>query len=171
MTFLKWHPLGTFHCRGCHHHWFQIFNVNQLCSGSCSGTWRSRQICHLSSPLLYSTSWWYDCCIWEWSSHTVLDILGADPSLNPERLSFVSLGEGAKQQNILWIVWMRWPHCTVPCPRQDWKTNTKMPVENQRGVLVRAIMVNEIRRCRFWLLCTSLIRFVFLILWSVLFIF
>ncbi|KAK1215120.1 hypothetical protein PQX77_022292 [Marasmius sp. AFHP31] len=30
----------------------------------------------------------------------VLDILGADPSLDPEPLSFVSLGEGAKQHNM-----------------------------------------------------------------------
>lgn len=30
----------------------------------------------------------------------VLDILGADPNLDPEPLSFVSLGEGAKQHNM-----------------------------------------------------------------------
>ncbi|GAC1674769.1 MAG: hypothetical protein NVS9B9_30480 [Ktedonobacteraceae bacterium] len=30
----------------------------------------------------------------------VLDILGADPNLDPEPLSFMSLGEGAKQHNI-----------------------------------------------------------------------
>jgi chitin synthase len=30
----------------------------------------------------------------------VLDILGADPNLDPEPLSFVSLGEGARQHNM-----------------------------------------------------------------------
>ncbi len=30
----------------------------------------------------------------------VLDILGADPNLDPEPLSFQSLGEGAKQHNM-----------------------------------------------------------------------
>ena len=30
----------------------------------------------------------------------VLDILGADPNLDPEPLSFLSLGEGAKQHNM-----------------------------------------------------------------------
>jgi chitin synthase len=30
----------------------------------------------------------------------VLDILGADPNLNPEPLSFVSFGEGARQHNV-----------------------------------------------------------------------
>ncbi|KAJ7430651.1 glycosyltransferase, partial [Mycena galericulata] len=32
--------------------------------------------------------------------HIVLDILGTDPSLDPEPLSFLSLGEGAKQHNM-----------------------------------------------------------------------
>jgi len=30
----------------------------------------------------------------------VLDILGADPNLEPEALSFISLGEGARQHNM-----------------------------------------------------------------------
>ena len=30
----------------------------------------------------------------------VLDILGADPNLDPEPLNFLSLGEGAKQHNM-----------------------------------------------------------------------
>ena len=30
----------------------------------------------------------------------VLDILGADPNLKPEALSFISLGEGARQHNM-----------------------------------------------------------------------
>jgi chitin synthase len=30
----------------------------------------------------------------------VLDILGADPNLDPKPLSFVSLGEGSRQHNI-----------------------------------------------------------------------
>jgi chitin synthase len=47
----------------------------------------------------------------------VPDFLGADPNLDPEPLSFVSLGEGAARygQGILWIVRMRWSRCTVPC--------------------------------------------------------
>ncbi|KAI6142989.1 chitin synthase-domain-containing protein [Pisolithus tinctorius] len=32
--------------------------------------------------------------------HIVLDILGADPNLDPEPLSFVSIGEGARQHNM-----------------------------------------------------------------------
>ncbi|KAI5988224.1 chitin synthase-domain-containing protein [Pisolithus orientalis] len=32
--------------------------------------------------------------------HIVLDILGADPNLDPELLSFVSIGEGARQHNM-----------------------------------------------------------------------
>ena len=34
------------------------------------------------------------------TSRIVLDILGADPNLDPEPLSFMSLGEGAKQYNM-----------------------------------------------------------------------
>ena len=68
--------------------------------------------------------WWYDRS----TPRIILDsdILGADPNLDPEFLSFVSLGEGAKQHNmgkVLWIVRMRWSCRTVPCPCQDWKTN------------------------------------------------
>ena len=46
--------------------------------------------------------WRYDCWIWKWSTtlRIVLDILGADPNLDPEPLSFVSLSEGAKQHNM-----------------------------------------------------------------------
>ena len=45
---------------------------------------------------------------------------------------------------------MRWSRCTVP-----WSLSR---LENQRNVLVRVIVVNEIRSC---CLCTTLTRFVF----------
>ena len=83
----------------------------------------------------------------------VLDILGADPNLDPEPLSFVSLGEGAKQHNMGKVYSGLYEYAGHVVPYL-----VLVRLENRRSVLVRAIVVNEIRRC---CLCTSLTRCVF----------
>ena len=75
----------------------------------------------------------------------ILYILGADPNLDLEPLSFVSLGEGA---NI--TIWARYTLDCMNAVVMSYHTLTLSGLENQRSVLVQglqAIVVNEIRRC------------------------
>ena len=87
--------------------------------------------------------------------HIVLSILGADPNLDPEPLSLCRL---VKVPNS--TIWARFTLDCTNAPATLYRTLSLSRLENQRSVLVRVIMVNEIRRC---CLCTSFTRFVFVV--------
>ena len=78
------------------------------------------------TPYLYSSVLihWYVQDPWfgiDRPTRIIFEILGADPNLDPEPLSFASLAQYG--QGILWIVRMHWSRRTASCPCQDWKTN------------------------------------------------
>ena len=56
----------------------------------------------------------------------VLDILGADPNVDPELLSFLSLDNGAKQHNMGKVYIRVFWTCALHGYRQDGNTNRKI---------------------------------------------
>jgi cellulose synthase/poly-beta-1,6-N-acetylglucosamine synthase-like glycosyltransferase len=96
----------------------------------------------------------------------VLDILGADPALDPEPLSFQSLGEGSKQHNMvrpflrtrgtLLIPYLRYrPRCIPVCMNMldmSFHTLSSSRSASRQSALVLEIAVNEILK---WSLCAS----------------
>jgi len=80
--------------------------------------------------------------------HIVLDILGVDPNLNPEPLSFVSLGEGAWQHNMGKV------YCTLGCT-SAWVTSCVISWLSRSASRRRdhALATKE-SETRKWSLCT-----------------
>ena len=72
----------------------------------------------------------------------VLDILGADPNLDPEPLSFMSIGEGAKQHN-MGKVYSRLYECVGHVVPYLVIVKVGKPTEHSR----RVIVVSVIRNC------------------------